>query len=884
MVLIWGFSLENIFYFSRIFTHSNINRLMNQTTNIRKPDIKISIGARTRVTLLFTVFLLSHLASFGQIKTPKIEKPHIETPNKDSLNTEIKNKVDEKKQQVTDQFNLKKEKIKEQKEGIKQNTLDQKDSLKSRASTQINAKKDEFGVYRDSLLKLSFKDIIGDIPSFKGSKDSLKGGLKSSIVQIKDRVKSSTSFSGEIVSESFVTNYQDPFTVSEMMYSRFYGNPTVQVGTLPFTVDFFVTTEDNTFYNSNSFNIRFNTEQFKNNLRQKAYAKLQGATKKKEILAQKKSELGKQKSRLKNRLSQEKTKLDNLENQLGNLEEKAKNKIPNAPDKPNVNVKDKINVEGKVDALKQKQRNRLNGITQRIENKKDSMTNLDNHLNSDRVSGFDSAKYAEYVKRRAQYDDLLRKYELMDSIYTVVQSLDSNYGDKVKNLNKEYANPNFLKDKAAEKFKSKKLANLLNSVDYFELGINYPFFSRLSLNGTPVKGLNTGFTSGKNHFKIVGGKTFNNQINTFGLNQPNPEFNRNVQGILFERKSARGSFEVSNTSIWDNATETEPKRNFVQTVSLDQQIGKKLTVKINTAHSVYTDNTKLPKAEINRPSFLEQRLNQLALGTEMRYRLDAQSKLKVVGQRIYPGFMNVSNPYMRNGYDEYKAQLDRKFFKRRLHTTFFYKHFSDNITHIQENTNTMKGYGISARTSFKKGPNFFAQHAPYEQGNNHPDSIFRTNNQLSVSSVGMIYIKQLKKTNLSIITNYTRSQIDFNKGDAPVENVFYNAMISAKGSKMSLSLNGYRNQSKPKIDTLNYSGARIEIEQQGSGKLRFATSLFIDYYDSKDYRYNWVTTASFSGIKKLNIETSFGIGLIDGLYGVDRKDIYSGRVLMAYRL
>jgi len=73
---------------------------MNQTTNIRKPDIKISIGARTRVTLLFTVFLLSHLASFGQIKTPKIEKPHIETPNKDSLNTEIKNKVDEKKQQA----------------------------------------------------------------------------------------------------------------------------------------------------------------------------------------------------------------------------------------------------------------------------------------------------------------------------------------------------------------------------------------------------------------------------------------------------------------------------------------------------------------------------------------------------------------------------------------------------------------------------------------------------------------------------------------------------------------------------------------------------------------------------------------------------------------
>lgn len=825
---------------------------------------------------IFAAFVCSALFSFAQVSKPK-------TPSQDSIKNAVNSQVDERKTQFNNGVADKKDELKEKRQSLTTETKAKKDSIKSQASEKVATLKDTFGSFRDSLLQFSFKDVLSDYKPNTNT-DSLKGNLKAKLKGVKSGVTSSVSLSGEIVSESFTTNYRDPFTVSEMTYSRFYGSPTLQIANLPFKVDFFVTTEDNTIYNSNTFSARFDTEQFKNNLRQKANQKLQDVTKHKDIISNKKEALNQQRGKLKQRLESEKQKLNAIELDIPKVDVDAKGQIPNTPD-----VKGKSSVLK--DKLKSQGENKIEQLKTEATNKKDSFVTA--NTSKDRITSMDSAKYeefkrkkAEYEKRKAQYDNLMKKYELVDSVYTVLKSADSLYEEKVKKLRSEYANQDFLKQQAQSKLKSKKLASLLSKIDYFELGINYPYFSKLSLNGTPVKGLNIGFSSGKNRYKIVAGKTFNNQFNTFGLNQPNPEFTRNVQGVSFEHQTARGSIEIANSSIWDNATEEEPKRNFVQTISLDHQFGKKIVLKLHTAHSVYSDNTSIPPLadEIDNPSFLEQRLNQLALGSELRFRLDAQSKLKVEAQRIYPGFINLSNPYMRNGFDEYKANLDRKFFKRKLHTTIFYKHFSDNITGIQQSTNTMKGYGISARTNFRKLPNFFVQHAPYEQGNNHPDSIFRTNNQLSVTSAGMIYLKQVKKTNVSVITNYTRSQIDFNNGESPVENVFYNAMVGLKRPKLNLSINGYRNQSKPNIDTLNYSGARIELAQQGGAKVLFSSSLFYDYYDSDDYRYNWVTTAAFTFRKKLSIQTSFGLGMVDGLYGVDHKNIYSGRLLLTYRL
>ena len=147
-----------------------------------------------------------------------------------------------------------------------------------------------------------------------------------------------------------------------------------------------------------------------------------------------------------------------------------------------------------------------------------------------------------------------------------------------------------------------------------------------------------------------------------------------------------------------------------------------------------------------------------------------------------------------------------------------------------------------------------------------------------------MYFKKMKSKQLSIVTNYTRSHIDFNKGEAPIENTFYNAFVLMKGQKLNLSVNVYRNQSLPKVDSLNYSGCRLEVSQDAKKKVYLSSSLFLDKYDSEAYRYNWVNSVNTTFLKKIQMQASIGIGRIEGLYGIDKKDVFSGQIIMRYRL
>jgi hypothetical protein len=814
--------------------------------------------------------------SYAQIETPKID-----VSSTDSIQEEFKNRLANQKDAKDSLISQQREKLNNAKDNARSAAGQKITDVKTKSNETVGTYKDSLKTLRDSLWTRTRRSVLGEVPS----KDSLKNQLGTTIKEAPKKVVKSTRLSGEIVSESFITNYQDPFTVSEKAYSRLYGNPTIEVAKLPFTVDFFVTTEPNTVYNSNTINLRFNTEQFKQNIRQTASNKLRDVQNKKNELGEFSFDLQNQKKRLGAELDKQKSQLGSTEARLKGLEDQAKGKIPSTPELPDT--------DGLSEAARRKTENEWKKKQTDIEQKGDSLiTNTKrSYMSEEALEKLDSNQQAEYLRKKEQYEQMqsryneaMKTYQFIDSIYQMVQKADSIASGKLDEVKNQYTQPDLLKSKATEKLKSKKLASLVSSVDYFEVGINYPYFSKLSLNGSPSKGLNSSFTFGNNQLKVVAGKTINNRINTFGLGQPNPVFDRYVQGVSYRKDNQRGFWEISNAVLWDPSDFDEPKRNIIQTLTWQRRLGKKLDLEVNSAHAMYSDNIHMEEISPSDVTFLEQRMNGSALGLKANYRLDGQSKLKVEGQRIYPGFVNLSNPFMRNGYDEYKGQLDRKFFKRRLHTSVFYKHFSDNITGIQESTNTMDGYGITVRTNFREAWNFFAQHAPYEQGNNHPDSIFRTNNQLSVTTAGAIYMKKIKESNIMFMANYTRSHIDFNKGDAPVENQFYNAMLTITRPKILASLNGYRNESKPRIDTLNYSGLRLEIAQQGKSTVQFSTNLFFDYYDSQDYRYNWTASAQYNGLKRFQFVTSFGLGRIEGLFGLENKDIYSGQLLIKYTL
>ena len=127
--------------------------------------------------------------------------------------------------------------------------------------------------------------------------------------------------------------------------------------------------------------------------------------------------------------------------------------------------------------------------------------------------------------------------------------------------------------------------------------------------------------------------------------------------------------------------------------------------------------------------------------------------------------------------------------------------------------------------------NFQFQHNPYQQGNNNLGTLFRTDNQLSVNTLNVVYNKALKTKTITTILSYVNSQIDYNNGMLLVGNTMYMFNTSINAKKLITSLSVSRNVTGPHIDTLNFRGCRIGLSQKNGNKVNFVIHGFLDQFD-----------------------------------------------------
>lgn len=680
---------------------------------------------------------------------------------------------------------------------------------------------------------------------------------------------------GSISLESFATNYQDPFTLSEKMYTRIYGSPGITLGNLPFRVDFFLTTEPNTLYNSNNVNLSFDVEQFKNKLRDQKMQSVASLASKKQVLGTKKSQLEVYKEELDTKLSERLLQLDSFTDLVDSYQVRSH---------INTTLTDKL---PDTTRLRKEINSMVNPYSDSLQHQADSNFRYRSTIYIDRRDSLHKTReevLTQYHQKQAEIELLRKRIDQVDSVLTTLKNIDSVIGVRTEQLTSNATNPTRYRVFASRNKKLQKLISLFDKIETLELGINYPVINQYSINGIPTKGVNLSFNHKNNRLQYVGGKTINTLINTFGLDQPGPEFTRNVHALAWSHRRAKTEFKVSTTTMWDNANDAPAHLNLVQTLDYAWQVTQRVNLSLGSAHSTYDENRTSNSETPQELSIFQSQLYQSAFHSELRARLDGKSKLKVRAERIYPGFMNLANPFMRSGYDQIDAKIDRKFFKRRLHVAGSYKHFQDNILGNNQGTNTMQGYGFSMRTALKKYPNVFIQHNPYEQGNNHPDSLFRTNTQLSVTSVGVIYTKKGTKGVTNILGSATRSYIDFNKPEeVPVENRFFTLSANTQRKTLRMGLNAYRNTSLPSVDTLNYSGVRIDLEKTVKKTMKLTCSAFGDLYDSGSYRY--LTTLGVTYVKKKTSVTLNGsVGEVHKLFGLDQKRVLSCGMIVHRRL
>jgi hypothetical protein len=712
-------------------------------------------------------------------------------------------------------------------------------------------------------------------------KDSLKNQLRTeckSIVPIKpfdsNTLKCNGLFNAAIdklhvkgitTLESYYSTFQNPRVISEPQYIRFSAYNSIDLFGLPFTSDVYYTTEINNIYNSNHFSLKFDKQKF----------------------SDQKTAIYKQK------IESAKSKLNYKQYQTV-LIEKGKNELE----------KEKGEIEGKQKDYELKLIQLAAEEQQRVTDMaKDSIKSPSSKLNSSPAFLTDSLNnqrdkqrneiarlglMADTHKLAQQYISISRK---VDSAILLYQKYKNDYSEdsaKIADILNAQNNPNGLMSLWIGENQENGINKFISKVKVFNIGNYTAIVNPLSAYGLNARGVEAGFDLGKIDIGLNFGKTIPNDFSNYsrttssfdrniGALSITTELNKRLTATLFghyiydpKEKRTKENKEAYRNSVYGLAVESQILRN----VKLNGNIGKS-----NFDISNRTGLSGEVKVEPYIQSFQSSSAYDLEIQTKLSKSTDADAKYTYVG----PNYRNLGNPFMRVNFIEYRAKVKQGIFKNQIKTSLFYKQLQNNPMRINEITNTTSGYGFSVQSRFKnkKLPNFNFQISPYEQGNNHPDSLFRVNNQFQLMVGGLTYFTQVKTIGVNIGVFGSNSVSQFSDTFfASVNTINCNIDLSF-GRNFSLG-GGYTSiRAKPYIDSSQVDVYQLRLNYKLGNKLSLGSDIFISDYANGSYRYGEKIQLSYTAYKGLNITLQGGYDKYHQLWGIENAEAWSGMLRLA---
>ena len=702
---------------------------------------------------------------------------------------------------------------------------------------------------------------------------SFKNPLDSSF-NIKSKLKSSIHTKGSITFENYITNYLLPIQPGERAYSRVHGNTTLTILSLPFNADFYLTTEKNTFYNSNSFSLSFDVDQFKKNLTTNAKNKVKDQT---SSLNEIQRELMGQEydlSKLNSKLDVQNLKLAGVQQQLDGFE---------SPSIENTIISDYTgtdNLKSQAEGIFQDSVNKQKqGLSESSQKNKDSLLKESAKIKQDIDALNEKIVYANKTIGLLKNSDSLAQTEIAElknglnsnSIYTL---LGKNSG-KVKGLDK-----------------------VLSSISSFNIGLFNPVYTRNSVNGISVKGVNATWDSRLFFGNLTLGNTFRDQLPFKGFGTERPKFDRRIGATMlgFGKRDATNVYGLL-LGVKDKPTSQTETINSQNTVlGIGGQIKVAKILQFNgeilssryekNAPSYYNSETSVMNGDTQSYTSRVKQLSHMAFnfGTSIFpvKTVEIKSNWKWVG----PGYCSLASPYTRTNYDEKELAIKWKLFKSRLNLGGFYKTNKSDPLNFQEGSYTMSGYGFNMKTNFKKLPNVFMSYSPFEQGNNSPDTVFRSNNKFSLLTGGITYRFTNKKYTLLSNAILSRSHTEFIQLENRIGNQFNASFSQNVQYKKSFLLTGTYSLSKtsPSVDSLN--NYRVGLISTIKIKKNVSLGLQLDAsnYNNRGSIRSGGLQLIYKAKKGVNISLRTKVNRFDGIYGLNNLMVYEGMLGVDYRL
>ena len=670
---------------------------------------------------------------------------------------------------------------------------------------------------------------------------------------------------GRIGFEGYHTSFQNPRMLSESQYLRLSGNTSISMGGLPLLVDFYRTSETQTFYNSNYIKVKFDYQTFISNITKQWEQQMQRASTE--------ANLSKYQSQVHDKLIIETEKQkDALKNQQLSLETKLNEQqealllqYQNQADSVSLSLKDSLTtrIGAKRDSIKKNEHpkmlsadsmklEQLKNDTQRIaESLREIETQLQNLQNKRRQ--LDSTFNADTAKLN-QYKRLLEDPEANVTSWLKVQGLPPQLG-------------------------------LLSRIKDFQTGIINPLIHTYSISGVSMKGLESSISLGKQTLNFAFGKAIISDFNSY--NRANNRYERTFIGVNYDLK-VNSHFSIHLFGHYA----TDPKSKFINQNRIALQNG------VVGFNAIYRSN-KWPKLDLSYAKSSFKALNNFESNTHYfsasPYSISQQAmstgaykilaeKTVVKGfalegstQMVGPRFKNLGNPFMRVNFIEHIAKTKFAFYKNQINASVFYKTTRDNPLRISEVTNISSGYGLSLNTHFKnkKLPNFMASLSPYEQGNNHPDSLFRINSKFSILTAGMTYRKG-KRTKYFLMVYGSQSRMQFTDTFFAIVRTLSVSQDLSIGKKLTVGMGSTFTRTFPSVDSTqaNIHQARINY------KIGKSTSISLNGFSSQflngAYRRGGSLSVSAPTGKHLKISIKAGYDHYYKLWGVDNKEAFWG--------
>ena len=633
------------------------------------------------------------------------------------------------------------------------------------------------------------------------------------------------SISGQHSIEYFHTNYRIPQFGISNIYCRMLGQSNLTVYELPFNVSYFTTTEPQTIYKTNYINVNFDKEAFTNEIEKYKNQKIEESQQ---------------------RIQTKKSKL-NLELSLDSLNTSMYT-FDYSINSEQIRIKKQT-----LDSLRNnhsfKQADEIQQLQEQIEKLK-----------------VDSS-YLEFQKKQ-QSIKRLEKIKTLEKLDSMFQA-DTAYFHSLKNISPGDFDKQFLIQKLG--VQNKTILNLLpvlQKIKKLDMGSVNPIYGPYSFNGNGIRGIHLGLKIDRIEYEIVAGKCQALNLNSFS------RFSTDYNGWAYGIKSNFATKQFENSLYSHLILFGTDIRNSVFGFSSKLRSLQTFDIQMGFAWCLDNSNSKLlldaKQSEFN--SFIQDKAIELIVSKALW-----KVKLESINKAIGLNYRNFGNPFMIKGLYQNEIKMKSTLFGQALNVAIFYK----NIQYVQFNEGSFpmisRGFGFSSKTNFKSKwlPNASINYTPFEQGNNHPDSLFMVYTKTSVITASIFKNYSLNKNwfMLSQIS-YLKNQVQINRNyHFNSENLNTNIQVQSKSGFMA-NLSWIYVTSTPRIDSLQSITTMGNI-LWGKDKLRIGLNLLETKYFNGGKRISIMSNLQWQIRSAQYFSINLSYEYINKIWSLYSKDIYA---------